>query len=203
MDAKISLLRPAVLDRLEQVLIILLFLWLSWRVMQSGNAYAYLLLVSELTVAVIVLFRRPTEAISTDIRDWLLAIGATCVPMLVATTSQPGIVHIAVPLMLFGTIWQIGAKLFLRRSFGVAPANRGIRSDGPYRLMRHPIYAGYLIVHIGALLLMPSLWNFAVYALAWALQIARLQREEAFLGIDPAYSAYCNKVRHRLIPGVY
>ncbi len=203
MTAQAPLIRPAVLDRIEQVLIVTLFLWLTWRMWESGNPLAPLLLLSELTVVVIVMFRRPTEAISMDIRDWLLAIGATCFPMLVMPNAELGYVQAAVAFMVVGNMWQIGAKLFLRRSFGVAPANRGVRSDGPYKLMRHPIYAGYLLVHIGALLMMPSLWNLAVYAVAWALQIARLLREEAFLSQDPAYVAYCGQVKHRLIPGLY
>ena len=37
----------------------------------------------------------------------------------------------------------------LGRSFGVAPANRGIVVRGPYSFVRHPIYTGYLITHTG------------------------------------------------------
>lgn len=197
------IIRPATLDRLEQIVIVTLFLWLAWRVLHSDNPLAPLLLVSELSVAVIVLFRRPTDAISLDLRDWGLAIAATALPMLVNPVELSSHVAIAVALMVAGNLWQIGAKLFLRRSFGVAPANRGVRADGPYRLMRHPIYAGYLVVHIGILLMMPSIWNAAVYAMAWACQIVRLIREEKFLSQDPAYLQYCAQVKYRLIPGIY
>ena len=39
----------------------------------------------------------------------------------------------------------IVGKMTLGRSFGVVPANRGVVVGGPYRLVRHPIYTGYLI----------------------------------------------------------
>jgi protein-S-isoprenylcysteine O-methyltransferase Ste14 len=39
------------------------------------------------------------------------------------------------------------------------PANRGVVSSGLYRLVRHPIYMGYLITHAGFLLANPTVWN--------------------------------------------
>jgi protein-S-isoprenylcysteine O-methyltransferase Ste14 len=52
-------------------------------------------------------------------------------------------------------------KLSLGRSFGLAPANRGVVST-TYRFARHPIYLGYLITHLGFLVANPTGWNFAV-----------------------------------------
>ena len=98
---------------------------------------------------------------------------------------------------------QVGAKLSLRRSFGIAPANRGVKVDGLYRLVRHPMYFGYLLMHISYLALNPTLANAAIYALGWAAQIRRLLAEEALLGQDPAYAAYMQKVRWHLLPGIF
>jgi protein-S-isoprenylcysteine O-methyltransferase Ste14 len=105
--------------------------------------------------------------------------------------------------VLIGNIWQAMAKLVLRRSFGIAPANRGVKISGPYRLMRHPMYFGYLLTHIGILILMPSLWNLAIYAVAWFAQIFRLLAEERLLGEDENYRAYQSQVRYRLLPGLF
>ncbi|MEL0253295.1 MAG: isoprenylcysteine carboxylmethyltransferase family protein, partial [Novosphingobium sp.] len=87
----------------------------------------------------------------------------------------------------------------LRRSFGVAPANRGIKTNGLYRFVRHPIYAGYLVLHIGLFILIPSVYNLAVYAVAWAAQIMRIKAEEALLLQDPAYVAFKQRTRFRLM----
>jgi protein-S-isoprenylcysteine O-methyltransferase Ste14 len=198
-------LRPAVLDRWEQVAVALLFVWLVQRVWVSPNPFAPLLLVAEFAVLVFVLIRRPTEAISVRLGDWLLAITATCAPLLVqpGVDLWPQIAALGVGLVVLGNAGQIWAKLFLRRSFGIAPANRGVKRDGPYRFVRHPMYAGYLIAHIGVMVLMPSLFNLAIYTVGWWAQILRLKAEEDLLGQDPAYAEYMAQVRWRLVPGVF
>lgn len=198
-------LRPAVLDRLEQVAVALLFVWLVQRVWVSANPFAPLLLVAEFTVLIFVLIRRHTSAISVRLGDWLLAITATCAPLLIqpGVDLWPQIAALGVGLVVLGNAGQIWAKLFLRRSFGIAPANRGIKRDGPYRFVRHPMYAGYLIAHIGVMVLMPSLFNLAIYTVGWWAQILRLKAEEDLLGQDPAYAEYMGQVRWRLVPGVF
>jgi protein-S-isoprenylcysteine O-methyltransferase Ste14 len=74
---------------------------------------------------------------------------------------------------------------------------------GPYRLVRHPIYAAGLLFFAGY-----ALWSgplalvlSAVLAVVWALKAAV---EERFLRVRyPAYTAYARRVRRRLLPGVY
>jgi protein-S-isoprenylcysteine O-methyltransferase Ste14 len=90
----------------------------------------------------------------------------------------PAIAPIGIALVVIGNLFQAMAKLSLRRSFGIAPANRGIKSDGLYRFIRHPMYAGYLAVHIGIMILMPSPLNLTLYTIGWWAQILRLRAEE-------------------------
>lgn len=200
-------LSPARLDRIEQVAIVLLWALLAWRVHGSTNPLAPLVMIAETSVMVFVLLRRPTQAISLRLGDWLLAIAATAAPLLVVPADTPVLLRalepLAIGMVTCGNVIQIAAKLFLRRSFGVAPANRGIKTDGMYRFVRHPIYAGYLLVHLGILLLMPSPLNLLVYGIGWWAQILRLLAEERLLGEDPAYSAFMAKTRWRLIPGIF
>ncbi len=193
------------LDRAEQVVILLLWVVLLERVIRSSNPYAPLLLLSETAVLIFALIRRPTEAITRRMGDWLLAITATAAPLLVVPGSNllPALVGLGVMLVLLGNLGQAAAKLALRRSFGIAPANRGVKVSGPYALVRHPMYAGYLLVHIGNLLLFFSPLNLAIYIVGWTAQILRLQAEEKLLSQDEAYRAYCEKVRWRLIPGLF
>lgn len=198
-------LTPRRLDRIEQVTIVALWSLLVWRVLQSPNHMAPLVLIAETSVALFVLFRRPTERISMRLGDWLLAATATYAPLLIVPSAElwPVLEVPAVALILFGNVVQISGKLFLRRSFGIAPANRGIKRDGLYRFVRHPIYAGYLFTHIGILLIMPSLVNLVIYAIGWWAQILRIQAEEALLTQDPDYRDYQAQTRWRLIPGLY
>ncbi len=198
-------LTPRRLDRIEQVTIVALWSLLVWRVLQSPNHMAPLVLIAETSVALFVLFRRPTERISMRLGDWLLAATATYAPLLIVPSAElwPVLEVPAVALILFGNVVQISGKLFLRRSFGIAPANRGIKRDGLYRFVRHPIYVGYLFTHIGILLIMPSLVNLVIYAIGWWAQILRIQAEEALLTQDPDYRDYQAQTRWRLIPGLY
>ncbi len=200
-----ALLRPAVLDRAEQVTIVVLWGWMAWRVFHSANPFAPLALLSESAVVVFVLIRRPTQAITQRLGDWLLAITATAAPLLILAADKTLAVLVPVGLVLvfLGNCFQAWAKLVLRRSFGIAAANRGVKISGPYKYVRHPMYAGYLAVHIGLLALMPALINVVIYAIGWWAQILRLEAEERLLGEDPAYRAYAEQVRWRLIPGLF
>ena len=198
---------PARLDRFEQVTIVILWLLLTKRVFAATNPFAPLIMIAETAVVIFVLIRRPTDNISLKLGDWLLAITATYAPLLIQPVDTPAALHWLVPfavgLTIAGNVVQIAAKMFLRRSFGIAPANRGIKTDGMYRVVRHPMYAGYLLVHIGVLALMPTLLNFLIYAIGWCAQILRLLAEERLLGEDPAYRDFCTKTRWRLIPGIF
>ena len=78
-----------------------------------------------------------------------------------------------------------------------------MKTGGAYRYVRHPMYFGYMISHIGFLLLSPSLWNLAVYAVGWACLILRVTFKERLLSEDAAYQDFKRSVRYRLIPGVY
>ena len=105
--------------------------------------------------------------------------------------------------MFTGLLIQISAKASLWRSFGIVPANRGVKIGGPYRIVRHPMYAGYTITHIGFLLGFPLMQNALLYFAVFLVEVARMYREEAILNQDPAYRAYAARVRYRLVPGIF
>lgn len=198
-------LRPAVLDRVEQVVIVVLWIILVQRVEISGNPYAPLLLLSETAVVAFTLIRRPTVNLSMKLGDWLLATTATCAGLLIipGVMLVPALAPLGVALAVGGNVVQAWAKLVLRRSFGVAPANRGLKLSGPYKIVRHPMYAGYALVHMGVLILMFSPINVVIYAIGWWAQILRILAEERLLSQDPQYAEYMTRVRWRLIPGVF
>jgi protein-S-isoprenylcysteine O-methyltransferase Ste14 len=100
-------------------------------------------------------------------------------------------------------IVQISAKTALWRSYGLIPANRGVKTRGPYRFVRHPMYAGYTLTHVGFLLGFPSLQNFSLYFATFLIEVARLLREELILKQDTIYREYATRVRYRLLPGVF
>jgi len=200
---------PIVLDWVERATVVALFttLIVSRRdAFGDPDARAFLLLycASEGLVVGFMLVRRHTNQVSLRVTDWLVAVGATVLPLFV----KPGGSHLVPPavgasLVILGMTTQVSAKLTLRRSIGMVAANRGVKVSGPYQLVRHPMYAGYLLSHVGLFLLSPLWVNALIYSAAWTIQIIRIRAEERLLGTDPKYQDYRGRVRHRLIPGVY
>jgi protein-S-isoprenylcysteine O-methyltransferase Ste14 len=135
---------------------------------------------------------------------WAIAIIGTCAPLLIAPGGDTWIPAAAtVGLMSFGLLCSISAKIFLRRSFGIVPANRGVQREGPYRAVRHPIYFGYLLAQIGFFCVNVSVVNAVVYSACWLAMVLRIRAEEEILSLDPDYAAYQQTVRSRLIPGIW
>lgn len=196
-------------DVLEKIIVVLLLGTLATRLIPdaiaTGHYQNWLLLFAESCVVLFVLFRRSAIQLSVRPTDWLLGFCGTLAAMLVGPASDAPLLPVAVCgfLMMTGLLFQLWAKLTLRRSFGVIAANRGVKISGPYRLVRHPMYAGYALTHIGFLLSGPTLWNLLVYSLATGLNIARIMAEERVLMADPAYQDMSRKVRYRLIPFVF
>jgi protein-S-isoprenylcysteine O-methyltransferase Ste14 len=77
-------------------------------------------------------------------------------------------------------------------------------STGPYAPVRHPTYAGGVLLFIGTPLALGSYWGLLAFVAALPALIWRLLDEEKFLSKNlPGYTEYRAKVRWRLIPGVF
>ena len=196
-----------VADRIEQSVVSVLWAWLVYRAWPPGFTAEYassvVLLISEGVVLLFLLLRRPTERISLKPWDWLIAAAGSFVPLLVTTNAPAFAPKFGTPLMLAGLIIHIGAKLSLNVSFGLVAANRGVKRRGFYRLVRHPMYAGYILGHIGFLLVRPTWWNAGLYSTQLVLLLLRIRAEERVLLADPSYRTFAEQVRYRLLPGLY
>ena len=194
------------LDFLEKLIVAGFMSFLAARmvpvVIATGALPPLLLLVSESMVVLFILLRRRSETLSRRGMDWAIGLAGTLLPLLAIAPQGTALAPMAVieALMIGGMLLQISAKLVLRRSFGIVAANRGVKASGPYRLVRHPMYAGYALTHVGFLLAGPSWWNLAVYAATLILQTRRILAEERILSEDPAYRALMAKTRWRLLP---
>jgi len=216
--------KTLVLDVIERTVVLILFLYLANRMLPrfavlisaeiahpellwlaaSTNLNAALLVASESLGVFLILTRHFSKIVSKHPLDWALSFMAVNAPLLAvpaaASTFIPA--QLATTLMFAGMIIQISAKIVLWRSYGLVPANRGIKTKGPYRLVRHPMYAGYTLTHIGFLLGFPSLQNFFLYLFTFLIEVARLLREETVLNKDPIFRDYAARVRYRLFPGI-
>lgn len=196
------------LDRFEQLSVLVLYGWLVsrlWPEAVEGGSYlaVLLLLLSEGLVCVLLVIRRPTANISVNLEDWVVAAAGTFLPLLVSKGGEPILGALGPLLLLAGLATHMSAKLALMRSFGLVAANRGIKIRGPYCYVRHPMYAGYMLTHVGFLIAAPSLWNAMVYSAVWMLLVARMIAEERVLNEDPVYRDYVRLVRHKIVPGLF
>lgn len=156
-------------------------------------------------VAILTLVRRPRMTDCAPGRGAVaLAAAGTFLPLLLRVDPHGlGLATLGDCLQLAGALLVLAATLMLGRSFGVIAANRGICTRGLYRVVRHPIYAAYALSCVGVLLDQPSGWNASVL-LVWAVvQMGRILAEERVLALDPGYQVYRERVRYRLIPGLW
>ncbi len=176
--------------------------WQYWR--RTGDPKGVCFAIQEIAVVVVALGRRPPIEISHRRTDWAYALlGSYTVLLLRPGGSSPrAIADVGLVLQLVGGIAAACCIFELGRSFGVVAANRGIKSGGLYRIVRHPIYAAYAIAMAGYLLAAPTLTNAVVVSVAMMFQVRRMYAEEAVLVHSAEYRSYARAVPWRLLPGI-
>jgi protein-S-isoprenylcysteine O-methyltransferase Ste14 len=100
-------------------------------------------------------------------------------------------------------VWVLTVNSYLSRTVEV-DAGQTVVSTGPYGLVRHPMYFGVTIMYLASPLALGSYWALIPASLVIPLLAARLRNEEQVLLRDlPGYEAYRQKVKYRLLPGVW
>ena len=121
--------------------------------------------------------------------------GWSCVPLWLTILSQ---------LFVFAgyliTLWVMKENSFASRTVQVEEGQRVI-STGPYRLVRHPMYFGAVLMLLFMSPALGSWWALPGFLLVIPLIVLRLLNEEKMLCRDlPGYSDYCLRTRSRLLP---
>lgn len=151
------------------------------------------------------LLRRPARTVSTKLSSWLLAASGTFGGLLLRPAGLHPVwgVRAGFALQVAGLLIAIGALVALGRSFGFVAADRGVVTRGPYAVVRHPVYAGYLLIQCGYVAQALSWRNAAVLLFVTACNIGRTIAEERLLAVSGDYQGYRQRVRWRLIPGLW
>jgi protein-S-isoprenylcysteine O-methyltransferase Ste14 len=77
-------------------------------------------------------------------------------------------------------------------------------ATGPYRALRHPMYAGTLLMGLATPLILGSYWAALLLPPGWVLLIVRILAEERLLSERlTGYAQYMSRTRHRLIPRIW
>jgi protein-S-isoprenylcysteine O-methyltransferase Ste14 len=162
---------------------------------QGRNVFA-LLLVFQAGLAAFRLVFRAQPAAQAVWPVQALAWLSACLPLVMETPLSNWLALASLPGLLLN-LWALAA---LGAAFSIAPADRGLVRRGPYRLLRHPMYAGALLSLLPAVLGCPSARNLMVFGLFLASLVWRIRHEERLLG---GYACYAETVRWRLLPGVW
>jgi protein-S-isoprenylcysteine O-methyltransferase Ste14 len=198
-----------VADSAARMAVIALFTVMAVRLgldyMHTGRLTGLLLLASEALVVVLTVFRRTPARVDRTAQARILTTLSMLGPPLVRPTGVEGIAPEIYTVLLSGVglLVVIAGKLSLGRSFGLMPANRGIVSTGLYRVVRHPIYLGYLVTHLAFVAANATMWNVVLLLTADLALMARAVCEEQTLARDPEYREYQQRVRWRVLPGVF
>lgn len=157
--------------------------------------------VSSLSVVVFLARHRP-EKVTVDPYAWLAALAGTWLPLLLRVTPGAEIL-VGQVLQVSGFVIQVAALLSLNRSMGVVAANRGVKTSGPYRFVRHPLYTAYFVSFTGLLINHRSAYNLTVLGFWAFFQWVRIRYEEEILSLDPRYREYKQRTRWRIVPLLY
>lgn len=161
-------------------------------------------LAGALLMGLFSLVRVPPRSSTVTVSSVAATTGMMLLPALIRPLpgiASVGLLHSAGLIVeLAGVLFTQVARIYLGRSFGLLPANRGIVSNGPFRIVRHPIYTGWLVLSIGYVLIYPALSNVLPVVAALPFMMWRIGQEEALLSQDPDYRGYMEHVHYRVIP---
>lgn len=171
---------------------------------EQATLVRWTILLVNTTVAVLFLTRLPAR------QETNLFAAALCLPSLVlsglalALSPSPHQWPLAAgAVFAAGGIWTTASLFTLGRSFAILPALRRVVAGGPYRLMRHPVYAGEFAMLAACLLAAPTWLGMAVLIASLPAIAVRIQLEEQLLSRDTAYQHYASTVTWRLVPGLW
>jgi protein-S-isoprenylcysteine O-methyltransferase Ste14 len=214
-----------------QVLIVAAILFISSGRLNWWAAWAYLgiyLVGSTVSILAMVLYNpeliaERTQGLRPDTQSWDravvrlygLAIGVIT-PVIAGLDIRFGWtqgIPLAVPVLalLFALLgFGVGSWAVALNRFYIATVHiqkdRGhtVVSDGPYRFVRHPGYLGSIMACIATPLILNSLWALIPAGLAILFLVYRTALEDRTLQEElDGYSDYAQRVRYRLVPGLW
>lgn len=158
----------------------------------------------------------PTHEEHGDRSLWLVTLGMIAVFYLspaefiylpVSLPRSAWMAYSGLGLVILGTILFVWARRALGKSYSghvSVKVGQALVESGPYRLIRHPVYAGYLLMAIGISLGYSSLMGMVSVLVLLPGLIYRMKIEEQFLAehFGEDYQQYFGKTK-RLIPGIW
>lgn len=157
----------------------------------------------ETMLVIFILMRNSANDVSENYQDWIVGILGTVLPLMLRPAEVPVEYAFLISFQVVGfTISAIGL-MSLNKSIGIVAANRGIKTNGIYKYIRHPLYAGYFISLIAFMSQNFTMYNLSILAVFIIMQLGRIFAEEKILLQDPEYKAYAEQTKWRLFPYIW
>jgi protein-S-isoprenylcysteine O-methyltransferase Ste14 len=101
--------------------------------------------------------------------------------------------------------WAMASNTFFSQIVRIqSDRDHAVATDGPYRYVRHPAYAGMILFELAMSALLASWWSFIPSGLCAILLILRTALEDRTLQTElTGYVDYARQVRYRLLPGIW
>ncbi|MFQ5351621.1 MAG: methyltransferase family protein [Candidatus Binatia bacterium] len=182
------------------------FAWSHGRAfVEDGRLTSVPLVIEQSILVVLFLSRRRSRHTSDKLWDWTVAtVGTWGALALRPWGSAPASVEaMGIGIQIVGVSLAAIAFSNLGRSVGVVAANRGLKTGGLYRFVRHPVYTAHVMTHAGFVMANPHPWNATIAVVVFVGLLLRIGAEERLLSETDDYVVYREQVRWRLCPGLY
>jgi protein-S-isoprenylcysteine O-methyltransferase Ste14 len=190
------------------ILVAMYFFYFAANHIRDYSAYesmSILLFISyESLIVLLALARRMPKDVSFRSMDWIAAGIGTYLPLMFRSPgASPYAGGVFLYMQFVGICFSFAAMFSLNRCFGIVPSNRGVKTGGLYRLVRHPVYTGYFI-SLSCYVFQNNSWrNYTLLLITLVAQVVRIHMEERVLMKDPAYQDFAKKTKWRLFPGIW
>jgi methanethiol S-methyltransferase len=91
----------------------------------------------------------------------------------------------------------------IRQAFGWPLRRRGLITTGPFGLVRHPLYLGWVLLVWGLPVMTGTQFVFAAISTAYLVIAVPFEERELMRTMGAEYEAYARVVRWRILPGLY
>jgi protein-S-isoprenylcysteine O-methyltransferase Ste14 len=195
-----------------------------------GWLYVLMLFAVTLSTRLLILRRDPsllTERAASVRRDDITGFDRAILPLLVivgpvatwivAGLSQrfgwqprvaPALQGTAVAVVLFGSVlasWAMAVNRFFSAVVRIqSERGHSVVSTGPYRFVRHPGYAGTVLVNLATPVMLDAWWALVPTGIVVMVLIVRTALEDRTLRAKlPGYAEYAGRTRYRLVPALW
>jgi len=180
--------------------------WFAYGVIRGwldiGKPVKFGLFMVNTTFAYLFVARRPSKECSVLPKDWIVTVLTILLSFALAGFEGRGaaLSHVSVAVQCVSVAMLFVAVCSLGRSFGLVPANRGVKVAGMYAYVRHPLYACELLFYTAFVLgHFCAVSALVLVGIGIGLHL-RAGAEERLLSNDPQYRAYLEAVPYRFVP---